>query len=265
MLLYNIRVIRHTFTVLDGIGEKTEKRLWQRGVVSWDDFLVSPNIPLFSTQRAVFYRELLTGLQYELARGNSGVFRDHLRASEHWRLFDEFRRSALCLDIETNGYAPGRGGEVTVVGLYNGDSYEVLVKGENLDVEYLMERLSACKILITFFGASFDIPYLKKSFPGLEIKIPHFDLCHAAKRLRLKGGLKRIEQYFGIERPEAVCGMDGYDAVILWRRWLRGSSTALDLLIKYNREDTVNLFYLAERLYHDLKASTGIYEYCNGS
>ncbi len=59
--------------------------------------------------------------------------------------------------------------------------------------------------------------------------------------------------------------MNGYDAVLLWRRWLRGDSRALELLLQYNREDTVNLLPLAERIYKLLRASTGIEEFLNGN
>ena len=43
--------------------------------------------------------------------------------------------------------------------------------------------------------------------------------------------------------------MDGYMAVILWERYQRGDRTALDLLLKYNREDVINLEVLMDRAY----------------
>ena len=91
--------------------------------------------------------------------------------------------------------------------------------------------------------------------------MPHFDLCFAAKRLGIKGGLKKIEQDVGIERDESVLGLDGYDAVKLWELARRGSHGAIDTLVKYNREDTVNLFRIATLFYDMLKQSTGIEEY----
>jgi len=44
--------------------------------------------------------------------------------------------------------------------------------------------------------------------------------------------------------------MDGYMAVLLWQRYQRGDRTALDLLLKYNREDVVNLEVLMDRAFH---------------
>ncbi|MEW6214257.1 MAG: ribonuclease H-like domain-containing protein [Nitrospirota bacterium] len=64
---------------------------------------------------------------------------------------------------------------------------------------------------------------------GLRFDILHFDLCFGARRIGLKGGLKRLELCFGIQRREEVRGMGGYDAVLLWEEAKRGNSRALDL------------------------------------
>jgi len=103
--------------------------------------------------------------------------------------------------------------------------------------------------------------FLLRSFPGVRFDIPHFDLCFAAKRLGFRGGLKRLETEMGIERDEDVRGLDGYDAVRLWEHARSGSEEARSLLIKYNREDTVNLMGIAATLYERLRVSTGIGAY----
>jgi hypothetical protein len=146
------------------------------------------------------------------------------------------------------------------VGLYDGFDYKTLVRGNNLDKQTLEEELHRYKYLITFFGAGFDVPFLRESL-GIRLSIPHFDLCFAARRLGIQGGLKKLETLFGIEREDAVRGMNGYDAVKLWGHAERGSSEALDLLLIYNREDTANLMRLADILYRKLWDSTGIGDY----
>ncbi len=97
--------------------------------------------------------------------------------------------------------------------------------------------------------------------PDLRFDIPHFDLCFGARMTGFQGGLKRLEVELGIERDEAVKGMDGYDAVKLWEHARNGSTDALDLLKLYNREDTVNLFNMADVIYQRLRSQTGIEEY----
>lgn len=257
-------MIRNTFSILNGIGEKTEKRLWRSGILTWEDFLGAKGVDFISPERKRFFDGRLTASREQLKRGNASYFSGAVRCREHWRLFDAFRGEAVCLDIETNGRMPGAGGYVTVVGLFDGYDYRAFLRGENLSAEVLLEELSGYKYLITFFGSVFDVPFLERSMRGFRVDIPHFDLCFGAKRLGIKGGLKRIEQQMGILRAESVQGMDGYDAVLLWERARRGDVEALELLVAYNREDTVNLLGIAERVYGGLKAATGIEEFING-
>ena len=125
-----------------------------------------------------------------LNSADSGYFGSRLSHAEHWRLFDEFHKDAVCLDIETTGTFPGENA-VTVVGLYDIHGMKTFISGINLDKWMLIETLSQYKLLITFAGRNFDIPFLEKSMPGFKIKIPHYDLCIAGHRLGIKGGLKR--------------------------------------------------------------------------
>jgi uncharacterized protein YprB with RNaseH-like and TPR domain len=87
--------------------------------------------------------------------------------------------------------------------------------------------------------------------------MPHFDLCFAASRLGLRGGLKQIEREMGIERDPALRGLDGWDAVRLWSQWRRGDRRALDLLLAYNAADTENLVPLTELLYKGMLSRFG--------
>lgn len=258
-------MIRHTFSILSGVGENIERKLWREGILTWEDFLGSSGLDFVSSMRKSHYDEALLTASTRLREGDSSYFRDRLRRREHWRLFDCFRESAVCLDIETNGYPPERGGCPTVVGLYDGRSYRTLVRGEGLTAGGLMEALSEYKYLITFFGSAFDVPFLERSLLGFALNLPHFDLCFAARRLGMRGGLKRIEASLGIERAEATRGMDGYDAVLLWEQWASGNREALELLVMYNREDTVNLMGIADTVYRGLKSSTGIEELCHAA
>jgi hypothetical protein len=257
-------VIRNTFTILDGIGQRLERRLWREGVLTWNHFL-DTNPSFISPQRKGFFDETLEFAFTELNEGNAEYFASAVKRYEHWRLYDVFKNDAVCLDIETNGVPSNSGGYVTLVGMYNGRDYKCFIKGENLTTDALNEELSKYKYLITFFGSVFDIPFLKKCFRGIRIDIPHFDLCFGARRIGLRGGLKKIEPCFGIQRHDEVKDMDGYDAVLLWQKAERGCCRSLNLLMRYNKEDTVNLFEMANIIYRRLKTLTGIEEYLNGS
>ncbi len=254
-------MIRHTFSILQGVGEKIERRLWMQGVVSWNDFIEADEINGLSRERKRFYDIQLGDFSVALQKRDSVFFAKSLRRREHWRLYDEWKDEIVCLDIETNGFMPEQGGYPTVVGLYDGNRWRALIRGENLTRENLERELSGYKMVVTFYGTVFDIPFLCKTFRTINFALPHYDLCFALKRLGINGGLKKVEDRFGIKRDDSVRGMDGYDAVRLWYEYRRGSKEALELLLKYNREDTVNLYHLAEQIYLLLRESTGIEKY----
>ncbi len=254
-------MIRNTFSILNGIGERLEKRLWRSGILTWDDFINASDLNLISPDKKRLFDEHLSLALRELANGNAMYFAGTIRRKEHWRLFDIFKGEATCLDIETNGFMPESGGYTTIVGIYDGYEYKCFLRDINLTLENLKRELSRYKYLITFYGSAFDIPFLKRSMPDLKFDVPHFDIRFCSKRLGFKNGLKKLETDLGIERHEAVRGMNGYDAVKLWEYVRRGSVEALDLLTMYNKEDTVNLFKIADIIYQRLRSQTGIEEY----
>ncbi len=254
-------MIEHTFCILDGIGERLERRLWQQGILNWQAFLDADAVLGFGSERKRLFDESLFRFQKALTDSDAAFFRSSLKIRDHWRLFDVFGKDAVCLDIETNGLMPWAGGYITLVGLYDGYDYRCLVHGSSLSAESLAEALQGYKCLITFYGAAFDLPFIFRSLGRIPFEMPHFDLCFAARKLGLQGGLKKLEEYFGIERESAVKGMNGYDAVRLWELQRLGDPDALDLLIRYNREDTVNLLQIAGTLYERLRQSTGLEEY----
>ena len=254
-------MIRHTFSLLNGIGEKLERHIWRKSILTWDGFRNTKEIDGISPERKSIYDTQLMQASIELGVGNAEYFARIMKRREHWRLFDVFRGGAVCLDIETNGLQPGYGGYATVIGLYNGFEWKYLIRGENLTAENLNRELSGYKYLVTFYGAAFDVPFLLRSLPGVRFAIPHFDLCFAARRLEINGGLKKLEALFGIDRDDSVKGMNGYDAVKLWEQAKKGSREARELLLVYNKEDTINLMRLADIMYRKLKGSTGIEEF----
>ena len=150
--------------------------------------------------------------------------------------------SSAYLDIETSW-----SGDVTVVGVYRpGLDTRQLVR-PRIDRRSLDEALEGASVLYTYNGSRFDLPVLKRRL-GLDLSaIPHVDLMYACWKKGLKGGLKRVEHVLGISRDTE--GVDGLQAMALWERFERGGDReALDLLLRYNREDIVNLETLAHKL-----------------
>ncbi|KPK45149.1 MAG: hypothetical protein AMK74_04050 [Nitrospira bacterium SM23_35] len=254
-------MIRNTFSILNGIGDKLERKLWGAGILTWDKFIGAPDITFISAHKKTFFDESLSSALNALDHADAAYFARAIKRRDHWRLYDIFKEESACLDIETNGFMPGSGGVVTVIGIYDGFDYKCFIRDENLTAESVMEEISRYKYLITFYGSGFDIPYLLRAIPGLKFDIPHFDVCFGTRRLGFRGGLKRLESELGIARDEIVKDMNGYDAVKLWEHAQRGSSDALKILKLYNKEDTVNLYAIAGIVYQRLRTQTGIEHY----
>ncbi|MBF0607497.1 MAG: ribonuclease H-like domain-containing protein [Magnetococcales bacterium] len=254
-------MIKNTFSVFDGIGEGTEKKLWKKGIMTWEDFVNEETIPFVSRERKCDINKSVESYTKGLEDGNWSLFARCIKRKEHWRFFELFKNDAVCLDIETNGLPRDCGGYITVVGLYDGTEYTSLVSGKGLTETNLIKALSPYKYLITFYGAVFDIPFLLTSYPTLNLEMLHYDVCLDSRRIGMRGGLKKYEKCFGINRVDEVDGMNGFDAVRLWHMYKRGDKASLETLIKYNREDTVNLLVVAQYVYNELKRATGIGDY----
>ena len=240
-------MIESTFLFLNGIGLTTERRLWDQGIPTWQEFLQQSSIQGISAGRKSLYDMDVQLALDQHTLNNPRFFASCLKARNQWRLYEWLRHRAVFLDIETAG---GPYGDVTVVGLFGNGRMLSLVRGDTLTEARLCEEVSQYDLVVTFFGSGFDLPYLQAMYPRFRIDQPHLDLCFAAKQLGLRGGLKQIERLVGIEREGALQGMDGWDAVRMWTRWRHSRDTAaLELLLAYNEADCVNLQPLADLLY----------------
>ena len=231
-------MLRATFLHLPGIGPATEADLWQSGFRDWQDLFERPGSLGVSAATRARLRKELERSERALAERDAGWFARRLPNREHWRLFPAFAAETAYLDIETTGLSP-YGGIVTVVTVHGGGSTRTFVAGD--DLEELPAYLQRYQVLVTFNGSRFDVPFLLASFPQMLVPPAHIDLRFLLYRIGHAGGLKRIEQRLGLGDRSGVEGIDGLDAVRLWQEYRRGSSSALDRLVRYNRADTVNL------------------------
>jgi uncharacterized protein YprB with RNaseH-like and TPR domain len=147
------------------------------------------------------------------------------------------------LDIETTGFIGGNS-YPTVVGIavdFPGDCLTTQLVGDRITPGAVLRVLGGVTTIYTFNGAGFDLPFLAWK-PGVDLRrrFEHQDLMRVSRRAGLKGGLKVIEKALGI--PRNLPDMRGYDAVLLWEKYLREDNpSALDMLLEYNREDVENL------------------------
>jgi uncharacterized protein YprB with RNaseH-like and TPR domain len=240
-------MIEKSFIFLDKINKKTEENLWKQGIKDWDDFLNCGRIKGISKSRKIFYDRNLLEARKALYNFDSSYFIDRLPLSETWRLYAFFKENAVFLDIEASGV--GKHDDITMIGLYDGINTKIMIRGINLDINYLKKELLNYNLIVTFNGSSFDIPFLKKRYPGLIPEIPHFDLKTLCLRNGFKGGLKEIEKKFGIKRSKIIQEFYGGDPLTLWKMYrATGDEYYLNLLVEYNEEDVINLKIIADKI-----------------
>lgn len=238
-------MIESSFCFLSGVGRRTERQLWQRGIGTWEDFLSSRSIPGIGPSRKALYDDALGHAKAHREQEDARYFAINLHARDQWRLYEWLRPRAVYLDIETNSF-----GQITVVGLYGQGRCTSLVRGESLNRRRLCDELAQYDLLVTFNGTAFDLPVLLATVQGLPLDQPHIDLCCLGRQLGYRGGLKAIEVQFGIQRPSELQGMSGTDAVHLWNRWRHSrDEEARERLLAYNEADCVNLQPLADMFY----------------
>ncbi len=241
-------MLQQTLCHLPGIGPTTERRLWREGIGDWRA-MVERGGTVLRGARGDQVRRAAEESLLRFERGDWRWFDAALPADAKWRAFGELGQRALYVDIETDG---GFGAEaITVIGAYDGQTAHTFVADRDLDAA--RELIEGFPLVVTYNGASFDMPLIRARFPSNLFNHIHVDLRVPLHRLGLRDGLKLIEQMVGIERGPLAQGLDGWDAVRLWREWQEGSTRSLEVLLAYNREDIVNLAPLMRLAFERLR------------
>jgi uncharacterized protein YprB with RNaseH-like and TPR domain/predicted nuclease with RNAse H fold/dephospho-CoA kinase len=234
-------MLLNTFQHLKGIAKKTEQALWNRGVLSWDDYARVKN-----HQLTLFSDLAMNAVQNSVdayKKGDMSFFARCLPKSEYYRVALTYPAETVFLDIETTGLSLHYD-QITVVGWSIGRKYGLFVRDE--DPHGMLDALKSAKAIVTFNGTIFDIKFLEKAFPGVHIPPIHIDLRFLAKRAGLSGGQKSIESQLGFERPHAVREMQGESAPVLWYRYRRGDLKAFKRLVTYNHSDIEGMKFILD-------------------
>jgi len=237
-------MIRNSFLLLPRIGCLAEQRIWEQGILCWDDFIKMRFVHGISAKTKLAYDRMLHKAAQALLEDDSSFF-NMLKKKHAWRLYPDFRDITVFLDIEVSGVRAYD--DITMIGLYDGERTMTMIRGINLDISALRAVLARYKLIVTYNGSSFDLPFLRKRYPGLLPNVPEIDLRHLCNNIGLSGGLKEVEKSLGIKRSEIVEKIYGGDPKLLWKRYhATGDQYYLKLLVEYNEEDCVNLQNLAD-------------------
>ncbi len=172
-------------------------------------------------------------------------------------LFPGYRREdAVFFDIETTGFSPRNAGLYLIGYLsFEGDAWRLtqLFADSMLDeipmLNSFFSMLSQKKLLLSFNGDSFDLPFLSAlirryalpyHFRNIESLDIFKEIRPAKKLLSLKNyKLKTIERFLGIAREDHY---DGGQLIRIYQNYLEEKDAELrSLLLLHNAEDLMNL------------------------
>ncbi len=229
-------MLENTFCHIPGVGPKSERELWARGLHSWREVGSHESLPC-SAKKAEMLKAQVQESAAHLAAGDPGYFYDRLQSNQHWRLFPHFRHSVAYLDIETTGLgAPGD--YITTIALYDGRDIRHYVHGDNL-LDF-RDDIGRYQLIVSYNGKTFDAPFIR-DYLGVSLTQAHIDLRYVLASLGYRGGLKSCEKQLGLDR-EDLADVDGFFAVLLWYDFYNhGNQKALETLLAYNIMDVVNL------------------------
>jgi uncharacterized protein YprB with RNaseH-like and TPR domain len=244
-------VITSTFRGMPGIGPSRERELWEKGFRTWDD--LPEEGPILSPRLDDRLRGAVNEARELLARRDLQGIARWLPANERWRLWPRFAAETCFLDIETDGDAS----TVTSIAVLSEAGPRAFVRG--FDLEAFPAYFARFGVVVTYNGTAFDQPVLQRAIPGHSLPPAHVDLRFLFQRLGERGGLKTLEKRFGLSRPGTVDGVDGWEAVKLWRRWqAERDARALARLVEYNLYDAIQLRPLFELAWNRLVEATGL-------
>jgi uncharacterized protein YprB with RNaseH-like and TPR domain/predicted nuclease with RNAse H fold len=239
-------MLRSTFQYLvRGINPEREAKLWEDGIHSWEEFDIQHPIQQSLFPEFQEHSSPLASSRTALMAGDVAFFANTLKPREHFRIPLEFPEKTLFLDIETTGLSRHYD-VITLVGWSYQDRYHACIRGQ--DDNALRTALIDAKIVVTFNGSIFDLPFLRIGFSDLELPPVHIDLRFLAKRVGLSGGQKAIEEILGFKRRGVASEIKGEAAPVLWHRYRRGDIEALKLLIEYNHYDIEGMRYIFDKV-----------------
>ena len=208
-------MLTKTFLHLPGIGRRSEQRLWDACIGTWQDLAASidEGRALFDHRASLLGRARIGAISHELelseealGRLDGAYFAKRLPASEHWRVLPEFAAKTVYLDIETTGLSRVYD-DITMVGWHAADGYDARISGH--DLHRLADQLEGYEVIVTFNGATFDLPFLRHAYPELKLPPIHVDLRYVLRRLGLFGGLNRSRKTSGFVVSGRMDSMEG--------------------------------------------------------
>ena len=195
------------------------------------------------------------------------------------RYLSENPEKILFFDIETTGLSPERS-HLYLIGCAREEQGQWILRqwfAQNSSEEFaiLEQFLSVvkdCRLLVSYNGASFDLPYLRQKcraylLPDAFQPLPMTDLYRELKPLRKLLALPQlrqadVERWLGLYRDDCY---NGKELITVYRRYQKNQDRELlSALLLHNREDVEGMTVCTAMLaYPD--AVSGNYSFLKGS
>lgn len=235
-------MLRASFICLPGIGEEAEQKLWRAGCLQWGQFEAFGR-PLFSQRKSQHLASAIQEAEKVLAWERPDYFLYRLSPAHQARLLGDFYNVIGYLDVETTGLSARDA--ITTAVFYRSGQACLFVNGYNLFD--LIQHLEGCRLLVTFNGARFDVPLLKRTL-RMDLLVSHLDLMPVMRACGYRGGLKAVQRQLGQKRSTG--DINGRTAIDLWARFReQGDTLSLRRLLHYNAEDALALERLLVHAY----------------
>jgi len=155
-------MLSNSFIHIPSIGQKTERKIWNNGIKSTEEFINS---------QADFVppktREKIKNYIKNSHAEDPHHYYDTLPSKEQWRIFKRFQNTTAYIDIETTGL-DSYWDKITTIALYDGENIKHYVNGKNL--QEFKNDIFEYKVIVTYNGKTFDVPFIE-SFFNIEIPL----------------------------------------------------------------------------------------------
>jgi hypothetical protein len=91
-------MLQHSFSHIPFVGLTTERRIWDSGICSGDEFILNPPTFLSKHKSAKIIEHLQLSTR-NIESQDVSYFIQNLSAKDQWRIFQEFQSTTAYLDI----------------------------------------------------------------------------------------------------------------------------------------------------------------------
>lgn len=170
-----------TFKHLPGIRRDSEAKLWRQGILTLDDLLQneSKQADLFGGSDSPLVAQIKI-FRSVIQNRDLEALSTLLNSEDYYRVALAFPDDTIFLDIETTGLSRFYD-KITLIGWKFRSKYGAYIRGG--DPSEMLSAIERASVVVTYNGTLFDLPFVQKEFPKVQLPPIHVDLRYLAKRV----------------------------------------------------------------------------------